>query len=70
MQYNGAKILFSTNSTEKLDVTCKKQIETPFSFTKINSEWIIDLNGKHKTMYNMNIFKFYFLEKKTLANSH
>lgn len=66
----GQRYYFQQIVLDKLDITCKKWIETPLALTKINSEWIINLNGKHKTMYNMNIFQFYFLEKKTLANSH
>ena len=36
---------------DQLDIHMQKNLNTDLiSFTKINLKWIIDLNGKHKTI--------------------
>ena len=52
-QYNGTKIVFSTNSAGKLDNYTQKQNESrhiPYTLYKVNSNWIINLNVKHKSI--------------------
>ena len=51
---NEANIVFSTNGLEQLDIHVQKRqknnLDIFISFTKIKSEWIIDLTVKHENI--------------------
>ena len=53
-QYNGKKLVFSTNGARTAHPHAKNLKKNSrhrlTSFTKINSKWITDLSVKHKTL--------------------